>query len=142
MKIQTHWLTSTQSDTQIIYIISQISSISYSPSNLGIWRQKNVKIKKNVISFFGADVTSDVGIHVNKGTFLSYLLIWFFEAHKRIFIIMFWNWNFYAYVSRRSCLKLCITFFNFNLFQFILIFFIWINISILSNLINCTVLWV
>ena len=34
---------------------------------VGIWRQKNVKIKKNVISFFGADVTSDVGMHVNKG---------------------------------------------------------------------------
>eukprot|EP00596_Hydrurales_sp_CCMP1899_P005261 CAMPEP_0119034088 /NCGR_PEP_ID=MMETSP1177-20130426/1133_1 /TAXON_ID=2985 /ORGANISM="Ochromonas sp, Strain CCMP1899" /LENGTH=695 /DNA_ID=CAMNT_0006991319 /DNA_START=512 /DNA_END=2599 /DNA_ORIENTATION=+ len=33
----------------------------------GIWRQKNVKIKKNVTSFFGADVTSDVGIHINKG---------------------------------------------------------------------------
>ena len=32
-----------------------------------------MKIKKNVISFFGADVTSDVGIHVNKGTFLSHV---------------------------------------------------------------------
>ena len=36
----------------------------------GIWRQKNVKIKKNVVSFFGADVTSDVGMHVNKGNSL------------------------------------------------------------------------
>lgn len=33
----------------------------------GIWRQKSVKIKKEVASHFGADVTSDVGIHLNKG---------------------------------------------------------------------------
>ena len=42
-------------------------------THTGIWRQKNVKIKKNVISFFGADVTSDVGIHVNKGTYVRHL---------------------------------------------------------------------
>mmetsp|Transcript_5575 Transcript_5575/g.7700 ORF Transcript_5575/g.7700 Transcript_5575/m.7700 type:complete len:184 (-) Transcript_5575:209-760(-) len=32
----------------------------------GIWRQKSVKIKKDVISAFGEDVTSAVGLHVNK----------------------------------------------------------------------------
>ena len=60
----------------------------YTRSFTGIWRQKNVKIKKNVISFFGADVTSDVGIHVNKGTYARYCrtfvrtfdLIYFFSS--------------------------------------------------------------
>ena len=33
----------------------------------GIWRQKCVKIRKDVKSVFGEDVTSDVGMHVNKG---------------------------------------------------------------------------
>ena len=48
-------------------------SLSHAHTHTGIWRQKNVKIKKNVISFFGADVTSDVGIHVNKGTYVRHL---------------------------------------------------------------------
>jgi len=33
----------------------------------GIWRQKVVKIKKDVRSAFGDEITSDVGVHVNKG---------------------------------------------------------------------------
>jgi rRNA maturation endonuclease Nob1 len=33
----------------------------------GAWRQKAVKIAKNVHSAFGEDITSDVGIHINKG---------------------------------------------------------------------------
>lgn len=33
----------------------------------GIWRQKCVKIRKDVKSVFGEDVTGDVGIHINKG---------------------------------------------------------------------------
>jgi RNA-binding protein NOB1 len=33
----------------------------------GIWRQKSVKIRRNVASHFGEDVTSDLGLHVNKG---------------------------------------------------------------------------
>jgi len=33
----------------------------------GIWRQKVVKIRKDVRSAFGEDVTSDVGMHINKG---------------------------------------------------------------------------
>ena len=33
----------------------------------GIWRQKTVKIRKDVASHFGEDLTSDLGIHVNKG---------------------------------------------------------------------------
>jgi hypothetical protein len=45
-------------------------SIQTTIRTTGIWRQKNVKIKKNVVSFFGADVTSDVGMHVNKGNSL------------------------------------------------------------------------
>jgi RNA-binding protein NOB1 len=32
----------------------------------GIWKQKVVKIRKDVRSAFGEDVTSEVGIHVNK----------------------------------------------------------------------------
>ena len=32
----------------------------------GIWRQKVVKMQKDVKSAFGHDVTSDVGVHVNK----------------------------------------------------------------------------
>ena len=33
----------------------------------GIWKQKCVKIRKDIKSAFGEDVTSDVGIHINKG---------------------------------------------------------------------------
>jgi rRNA maturation endonuclease Nob1 len=33
----------------------------------GIWRQKVVKIRKDVRSAFGEDVTADVGMHINKG---------------------------------------------------------------------------
>lgn len=33
----------------------------------GIWRQKSVKIKKNITSAFGDDITSDVGLQINKG---------------------------------------------------------------------------
>jgi RNA-binding protein NOB1 len=33
----------------------------------GIWRQKCVKIRKDIRSAFGQDVTNDVGIHINKG---------------------------------------------------------------------------
>ena len=33
----------------------------------GIWRQKVVKVRKDVRSAFGEDVTSDVGLHINKG---------------------------------------------------------------------------
>ena len=33
----------------------------------GIWHQKAVKIRKDVRSAFGEDITSDVGVHVNKG---------------------------------------------------------------------------
>jgi RNA-binding protein NOB1 len=32
----------------------------------GIWRQKTVKMQKDVRSAFGQDVTSDVGLHINK----------------------------------------------------------------------------
>jgi RNA-binding protein NOB1 len=32
----------------------------------GIWRQKCVKIRKDVRSIFGEDVTSDLGMHINK----------------------------------------------------------------------------
>jgi hypothetical protein len=32
----------------------------------GIWRQKCVKIRKDIKSVFGEDVTSDVGMHINK----------------------------------------------------------------------------
>ena len=32
----------------------------------GIWRQKVVKMQKDVKSAFGHDVTGDVGVHVNK----------------------------------------------------------------------------
>ena len=54
----------------------------------GIWRQKNVKIKKNVISFFGADVTSDVGIHVNKGAYVRYSRTFtsIVQSHTLIFV--------------------------------------------------------
>lgn len=34
----------------------------------GIWRQKTVKIRKDVRSAFGEDITSDVGLHINKGS--------------------------------------------------------------------------
>ena len=33
----------------------------------GIWKQKVVKIRKDIKSAFGEDVTSDVGMHINKG---------------------------------------------------------------------------
>jgi rRNA maturation endonuclease Nob1 len=33
----------------------------------GIWKQKCVKIRKDIKSAFGEDVTSDVGMHINKG---------------------------------------------------------------------------
>lgn len=33
----------------------------------GIWRQKVVKVRKDIRSAFGEDVTADVGIHINKG---------------------------------------------------------------------------
>lgn len=33
---------------------------------LGIWRQKVVKIRKDIRSSFGEDVVSDVGLHLNK----------------------------------------------------------------------------
>ena len=33
----------------------------------GIWRQKVIKIRKDVKSAFGDDITSDVGLQVNKG---------------------------------------------------------------------------
>ena len=33
----------------------------------GIWKQKTVKIRRDVKSLFGEDVTSDVGLHLNKG---------------------------------------------------------------------------
>jgi hypothetical protein len=32
----------------------------------GIWRQKCVKIRKDIKSVFGEDVTADVGLHINK----------------------------------------------------------------------------
>ena len=32
----------------------------------GIWRQKTVKIKKDIRSAFGDELTSDVGLHINK----------------------------------------------------------------------------
>jgi len=32
----------------------------------GIWRQKLVKMQKDVRSAFGQDVTADVGLHINK----------------------------------------------------------------------------
>lgn len=32
----------------------------------GIWRQKTVKMQKDVRSAFGHDITSDVGLHINK----------------------------------------------------------------------------
>ena len=34
----------------------------------GIWRQKTVKVRKDVRSAFGEDITSDVGLHINKGS--------------------------------------------------------------------------
>lgn len=34
----------------------------------GIWKQKVVKINKDVRSAFGEDITSDVGLQINKGT--------------------------------------------------------------------------
>lgn len=33
----------------------------------GIWKQKCVKIRKDIKSAFGEDVTADVGMHINKG---------------------------------------------------------------------------
>lgn len=33
----------------------------------GIWHQKAVKVRKDVRSAFGEDITSDVGVHINKG---------------------------------------------------------------------------
>jgi RNA-binding protein NOB1 len=33
----------------------------------GIWRQKSHTIRKNIVSAFGEDITSDVGISINKG---------------------------------------------------------------------------
>lgn len=34
----------------------------------GIWKQKVVKIKKDIRSAFGDDITSDVGLQINKGS--------------------------------------------------------------------------
>lgn len=33
----------------------------------GIWKQKVIKIQKNIKSQFGDEITDDVGIHINKG---------------------------------------------------------------------------
>jgi len=32
----------------------------------GIWKQKCIKIRKDIKSAFGEDVTSDVGLYINK----------------------------------------------------------------------------
>jgi RNA-binding protein NOB1 len=37
----------------------------------GIWRQKCVKIRKDIRSVFGEDVTSDLGMHINKSDSLK-----------------------------------------------------------------------
>ena len=34
----------------------------------GIWKQKVIKIRKDIKSAFGEDVTSDVGLYINKST--------------------------------------------------------------------------
>lgn len=34
---------------------------------MGIWRQKAIKIKKDVRSAFGDEIASELGLHVNKG---------------------------------------------------------------------------
>ena len=72
MHTQTHTHTHTQSFSLFFFLTLYLFfllnfSHFFCFLFVGIWRQKNVKIKKNVISFFGADVTSDVGMHVNKG---------------------------------------------------------------------------
>lgn len=33
----------------------------------GVWKQKCVQVRKNISSAFGEDITSDVGLHINKG---------------------------------------------------------------------------
>ena len=34
---------------------------------VGIWRQKLIKLKKDLRSAFGEEIASDLGVHVNKG---------------------------------------------------------------------------
>jgi rRNA maturation endonuclease Nob1 len=35
--------------------------------HMGVWKQRAVKVRKDVRSAFGEDITSDVGLHINKG---------------------------------------------------------------------------